>query len=85
MISDAATRLGKLGSSLVFILLVLALAFAISWPLWSFATANRRAFTLSIGAVLALAVLLLAGRGLRMRILRRSGGPKGANGRRRSV
>jgi len=85
MTSDTAARLGKLGSSLAFVLLVLALAFAISWPLWSFATGDRRGFTLSIGAALASIALFLAGRGLGRRILGRSRARKGASGPRRPV
>jgi hypothetical protein len=85
MTSDTLTRLEKLGSLLAFVLLVLALAFAISWPLWSFATGYRRGFTLSVGAALALAALFFAGRGFRRRILSRSAAPRGARGPRRPV
>jgi hypothetical protein len=73
MIRDAATRLGRLGSILGSILLLLALSFAISWPLWSLATGNRRAFTCAVGAIAALALISLAGLSLRRRIKGRAG------------
>jgi hypothetical protein len=48
------TRIGSLAASSA---LVLALSFSIAWPLWSFATGSRRAFTLAVGAAVVLALL----------------------------
>jgi hypothetical protein len=48
--------LGRLGSSIGSAALVLALSFAIAWPLWKFATTARSAFTLAVGAALALSL-----------------------------
>jgi hypothetical protein len=47
-------RLGKLGSASASAAFVLALSFAIAWPLWSLATKARRPFTLTVIAALAL-------------------------------
>jgi hypothetical protein len=52
--------LGRLGSFLASAALVLALSFAISWPLWAFATAARHAFTLAIGVAAALFIAAIA-------------------------
>ena len=48
-------RLRRLGSFLGACVLVLALSFAIAWPLWIFATGARRA----IGAAAALSLVSL--------------------------
>jgi len=53
-------RLVKLGSSSASVAFVLALSFAIAWPLWSLATKARRIFTLAVIAALALAFAALA-------------------------
>jgi hypothetical protein len=57
MTGELAARLRRLCSLLTHVLAVLVLSFAISWPLWIFATRDKRAFTLSVGAVFALAFL----------------------------
>ena len=55
-------RLGKLGSSIASAAFVLALSFAIAWPLWFLATKARRAFTLAAFAFMALVVAFFAAR-----------------------
>jgi hypothetical protein len=45
--------------------LVLALSFAIVWPLWSLATKDRLAYTAAVGAAFALAFVLLIARAVR--------------------
>jgi hypothetical protein len=85
MISGSAARLGKLGSFLAPCILVIALSFAISWPLWFFATVGRRAFTIAVGAVAALVLLFLLGLALRKRLQNRSSAPGASGGRARRV
>jgi hypothetical protein len=51
-------------------LFVLALSFAIVWPLWSLATKERGAFNLAVLAVAALIVAYFVGRHIVSRILR---------------
>jgi hypothetical protein len=53
-------RLGMLGSAAASAAFVLALSFAIAWPLWSLATKARRPFTLTVLAALALALVSFA-------------------------
>jgi hypothetical protein len=60
MNGDPAARLGKLGSILATVILVLALSLAISWPLWRLATGDRRAYTIAVGVLVSLIVLFLA-------------------------
>jgi hypothetical protein len=82
MNGNAAARLGKLGSTALSVLAVLALSFVISWPLWSFAIGDRRAFTLSVGLGLTLGFLSFVGISLRKRIRSRSGPRRLQGGRR---
>jgi hypothetical protein len=72
MNGDPAARLGKLGSTLATIILVLALSLAISWPLWRLATGDRRAYTAIVGVLAALAILSLAGLAIARRVRARA-------------
>ena len=47
--------------------LVLAIAFAIVWPLWSLATKDRQAYTITIGAAVFLVVTFFIARAARRR------------------
>jgi hypothetical protein len=68
-------RLQALGSAGALAAIVLGIALAISWPLWSLATGNRRAFTLAVGASAALSLAWLLARAAARRSARgRRGG-----------
>jgi hypothetical protein len=56
--------LRKLASLASAAILVLALSFAIVWPLWSLATKERRAYTIAILASLGLALAFAAARSI---------------------
>jgi hypothetical protein len=68
----AAAGLGKLISFLAPPILVLAISFAISWPLWSLANADKRAFTLVVGAAAGIALLVLSALAARRRLKARA-------------
>jgi len=51
-------------SLLVYTALVLALSFAIVWPLWSLALGAKALFTAAAGAAVGLALLFFAARAL---------------------
>jgi hypothetical protein len=71
-------RLGSLAASTV---LVLALSFAIAWPIWSFATGARRAYTLAVIAFCSLVAVSLVSLAASRRI--RGGSRYRARARRR--
>jgi hypothetical protein len=52
------TALNRSGAFAISLALVLAISFAIAWPLWSFATGNRLAYTLASAAAVAVAATL---------------------------
>jgi hypothetical protein len=83
MTGDTAARLGRLGSTFVSAAFVLALSFAISWPLWLFATRARGAYALAVGAALALLLSSLAAAAALRRARRGPGRPARGGGRRR--
>lgn len=58
----ASSFLRGTGSLAAAAAIVLGLSFAIVWPLWSLATGDRKAYTLAMGAVAALAALAATGR-----------------------
>ncbi len=53
--------------------LVLALSFAIAWPIWLFATSCSRCYTIAVAGAAAFLVVLSASRALRRRRSAREG------------
>gem|GEM_PF-4555551 len=57
---------------MVLALLVLAASFAIAWPLWRFATADKAAYTAAVGIAVAALIAAWVGLSLRRRLRRRA-------------
>ena len=72
MNGSAGSRLGKLGSILIPVIFVLAVSLAISWPLWTFATRDRKLYTLAVGVAIAAAILTLVGLAVGRRVRARA-------------
>jgi type VI protein secretion system component VasK len=74
MVDDKVTRgifFNRLRSFSLSTVIVLALSLAIAWPLWAFATHNRRLFTEAIGLALALLTVVFVSLAVCRRIARR--------------
>lgn len=68
---DPLAFLGSFGSLLLAVAFVLVSSFAIAWPLWAFATSNRKLFSACLVALFGLFLAFIFMRGIIRRLRRK--------------